>query len=165
MSPPNGNLWSISRKESLEFQQKHALRNRFLRTLLCSNDIFNRGYNRKTLFRKGTSIHDGACFIYKQLLHPIQCTACRKIQGSSRGKRPQQESSCIQSTSNPFQYPWDTYFFDSGIRQCSPCLYQFESWCILFSYHCKLSIWGKNFHLLNQSVQYLAIIEFLPDLA
>ena len=86
MCPPNGNFWSISRKESLEFQQKHALRNRFLRTLLCSNDIFNPGYNRKSLIRKRTPILDVACFNYKQLFHPIQCTACRKCQCSSRGK-------------------------------------------------------------------------------
>ena len=87
MSPPNLNFWSISREESQESQQKHALRNRFLRTLLCSNDIFNPGYNRKTLIRKRTSILDGACFNYEQLFHPIQCTACRKCQCSSRGKR------------------------------------------------------------------------------
>ena len=72
MSPPNGKFWSISRKESLEFQQKHAFRNSFLRTLLCSNDIFNPGYNRKTLIRKRTFILDGACFNYKQLFHPVQ---------------------------------------------------------------------------------------------
>ena len=78
MSPPNGNFWSISRKESQEFQQKRALRKRFLQTPLCSNVIFSPGYNRKTLIRKKTSILDGACFNYKQLFHPIKCTACRK---------------------------------------------------------------------------------------
>ena len=62
MSPPNLNFWSISRKESPESQQKHALRDRFLRKLLRSNVIFNPGYNRKTLIRKRTSILDGACF-------------------------------------------------------------------------------------------------------
>ena len=87
MSPPNLNFWSISRKESPESQQKHAFRNRFLRTLLCSNDTFNPGYNRKTLIRKRTSILDGVCFKYAQLFHPIQCTACKKCQVSSRGKR------------------------------------------------------------------------------
>ena len=49
MSPPNLNFWFISRKESPESHQKHALRNKFLRTLLCSNVIFHPGYNRKTL--------------------------------------------------------------------------------------------------------------------
>ena len=86
MSPPNLNFWSISRKERLESQQKHALRKRFLRTLLCLNVIFNPGYNRKTLIRNGTSILDRVCFNYEQLFHPIQCTACRKCQCSSRGK-------------------------------------------------------------------------------
>ena len=62
MSPSNGNFWSISRKQSLEFLQKHALRNRFLRRLLCPNDIFNPGYKRKTVIKKRTAIPDGACF-------------------------------------------------------------------------------------------------------
>ena len=52
MVPPNSNFSSISRKGNLESQQKHALRNRFLRTLLCSNDIFNPGYKRKTLLER-----------------------------------------------------------------------------------------------------------------
>ena len=63
MSPPNLNFWSISHKESLESQQEHALRNRFLRTLLCLNDIFNPGYSRKKLMRKRTSILDGVVLI------------------------------------------------------------------------------------------------------
>ena len=87
MSPPNLNFWSVSHKERLESQQIHALRNRFLRTLLCSNDISNPEYKRKTLIRKRTSLRDRVCFNYKQLFHPIQCTACRKCQCSSRGKR------------------------------------------------------------------------------
>ena len=87
MSPPNLNFWSNSRKESLQSQHKHALRNRFLRTLLCSNDIFNPRFKRKTLTRKRTSIADRVCFNYEQLFHPVQCTACRKCQCSSRGKR------------------------------------------------------------------------------
>ena len=87
MSPPNGNFWSISRKESPESQQKHAFRNKFLRTLLCLKDIFNPGYNQKTLIRKRTSILDGVGFNYKQLFHPIQCTACRKCQCSLTGRR------------------------------------------------------------------------------
>ena len=87
MCPPNLNFWSISCKEILESQQKHALRNRFLRTLLCSNDIFSPGYNRKTLIRKRTSILDRDWFNYEQLFHPVQCTACRNCQCSSRCKR------------------------------------------------------------------------------
>ena len=86
MSPANLNYWSISRKESPESQQKHALRIRFLRTLLCLNVIFNLGYNLKTVIRKRTSILGGACFIYEWLFHPKQCTACRKRPCSSRGK-------------------------------------------------------------------------------
>ena len=79
MSPPNSNFWSISRKKSLKSQPKHALRKKFLRTLLCPNDILNLGYSRKKLIRKRTYILDGVCFIYEQLFHPIQCTACGKL--------------------------------------------------------------------------------------
>ena len=84
MVPPDLNFWSTSRKESLKFQQKHALRNRFLLTLLCSNDILNPGYNLKMIMRKKTSILEGVCFNYEQLFHPVQCTACRICQCSSR---------------------------------------------------------------------------------
>ena len=86
MVPSNLYFWSISRREILEYQQKHALRNRFLRTLLCSDDIFIPGYNRKSLIRKRTSILDGVCFNYEQLFHPVQCTACRIYHRSSRDK-------------------------------------------------------------------------------
>ena len=86
MVPPNLNFWSISRKESLESQQKHAFRNRFLRTLLCSKDVFNPGYNRKKLMRKRTSFLDGVCVNYEQLLQPVQSTACRICQCSSKDK-------------------------------------------------------------------------------
>ena len=86
MVPPSINFGSISRKETLESQQKHASRNRFLPTLLCSNDIFNPGYNRKMLIRKRTSILDRVCFNYEQLFHPVQCTACRICQCSSRDR-------------------------------------------------------------------------------
>ena len=52
MTASNGNFWSISPRKSLEAQQKHALRNRFLQTLLCLNDIFNPGYNQKVFMRR-----------------------------------------------------------------------------------------------------------------
>ena len=86
MCPRNSKFWSISRKESLESQQKHALPNRFLRTQLFSNDIFNPGCNRKMLMRKRTSFLDGVCVDSEQLFHPVQCTACRIRQCSSRDK-------------------------------------------------------------------------------
>ena len=86
MVPPNLNFWSISRRESLESQHKHALRNRFLRTLLCSNDNFNPKYTRKKLMRKKTSIPHGICVNYEQFFHPVQCTGCKKCQCSSRDR-------------------------------------------------------------------------------
>ena len=104
MSPPNLNFRSISRKESLESQQKDALKNRFLRTLLFSNDIFNPGYNRKMLMRKRTSVLDGVCVNYEQLFHPVQCTACSICQCSSTDKLVLPEVTGILSFSDQFPY-------------------------------------------------------------
>ena len=104
MVPPNLRFWSISRRESLEFQQKHALRKKFLRTLLCSNDNFNPGYNRKMLIRKRTSILDGVCFNYEQLLHPVQCTARRICQCSSRDRLVLPEETGFLSISDQLHY-------------------------------------------------------------
>ena len=100
MVPPNLKFWSISREESLESQQKHALKKTFLRTLLFSNDFLNPGYNRKMLMRKRTSILDRVCFIYEQLFRPIQCTACRICQCSSRDKLGLPEVTGILSISD-----------------------------------------------------------------
>ena len=96
----NLNFWSISRKESLESQPKHALRNRFLRRFLCSNDILNPGYNRKMLMRKRTSILDAVYFDYEQLFHPVQCTAYRICQDSSKDKLVLSEVTGILSISD-----------------------------------------------------------------
>ena len=79
-------------------------RNRFLRTILGSNDIFNPGFNRKTLIRKRTSILDTVCFNYEPLFYPIHCTACRKCQCSSRGKLLLPEGTGILSISDQFHY-------------------------------------------------------------
>ena len=98
------NFWSISRKKSLESQQKHALRNRFLRTPLCSNDFFNPGCNRKMLMRKKTSTLDGVCFNYEQLFRPVQCTACRTCQSSSRDRLVLPEVTGILSISDELHY-------------------------------------------------------------
>ena len=105
MVPPNSNFWAISRKKSLKSQQKHALRNRFFRTLLCcSNDILNPGCNRKMLMRNRTSILARVCFNYEQLFHPIQCIACRLCQCSSRDKLVLPEVTGILSISDQLHY-------------------------------------------------------------
>ena len=158
MVPPNLNFWSISRKESLESQQKHALRNRCLRTLLCSNELLNPGYNRKTLKRKRTSILDGVCVNYEQLFHPVQCTACRICQCSSKDKLVLPEVTGVLSFSDKFHYLSGINCFGNGTRQYSTCLYQSGSSHILFSYHYILSFLGKIFLLWNQSFQCLAIV-------
>ena len=104
MVPPSLYFWSISRRESLESRQKYALRNRFLRTLLCSNDNFNPGYNRKMLIRKRTTILDRICFNYEQLFHPVQCTACRICQCSSRNRLVLPKVTGILTISGPVHY-------------------------------------------------------------
>ena len=160
MVPSNLNFWSISSKENLESQQKHALRNTFLRTLLCSDDIFNPGYNRKRLIRKRTSIPDGACFNYEQLFHSLQCTACRICQCSSTDKLVLPRMTGILSISDQLHYFWGINCFGNGKRQYSTCLYQSGSLHIYFSYIYILSIPGKIFLLRNQSFQCLAIVAF-----
>ena len=104
MVPPNLIFLSISRKESLESQQKHALRNRFLRTLLCSNDFFHPAYNRKMLMRKRTSLLDRVYFYYEQLFHPVQCTAYKICQCSSRDKLVLPEVTDILSISDQIHH-------------------------------------------------------------
>ena len=143
MVPPNLSFWSISREGSLESQQKNALRKRFLQPLLCSNNIFIPGYNRRMLMRKRTIILDGVCSNYVQLFHPVKCTACRIYRCSSRDKFVLPRATRILSISEYFHYPWGINCFANGTRQYSTCLYQSGSLHILFSYHYKLSILGK----------------------
>ena len=141
-------------------EQKHALRNRFLRKLLFSNDILNPGYNRKMLMRKGTSILDGVCVNYEQLFHPVQCTACRICQGSSKDKLVLPAVAGILSISDQLHYLCGLNCFGNGTRQYSTCLYQSGSSHILFSYHNILSILGKIFLLWKQFFQCLAVVAF-----
>ena len=161
MVPPNFILWYISHKESLESRQKHAPKIKFLRTLLCSNDILNLGYNRKMLMRKRTSILDGVCFNYEQMFHPVQCIAFRICQFTSKDELVLPEVPGILSNSDQLPYLWGINCFRNGTRQYSTCLYQSGSSHTLFSYHYKLSTLGKIFILWNKSSQLLAIIAFL----
>ena len=119
MVPPILNFWSISRKESLESLQKHELRNRFLRTLLCSKDIFNPRYNRKMLLRKRTSILDRVCFNHEHLFHPVQCTALRIRRCNSRDKLVLTEVTDILSISDQPHYLSGINCFCNGTRQYS----------------------------------------------
>ena len=118
---------------------------------LCSNDIFNPGYNRKMLIRKRTSIRDRVCFNYEQLFHPVQCTACRicqyssRDQCSSRDKLVLPEVTGLLSFSDQIHYLLDINSFGNGTRQNSTCLYQSGSVHVLFSHHYILSILGEIF--------------------
>ena len=60
MVQPKLNFRSISGEESLESQQKLALRDKFLPTKMSSNDKFNPKYDRKLLIGKRISILEGA---------------------------------------------------------------------------------------------------------
>ena len=160
MVPTNLNFWSISREKSLEYQQKHALRKKFVRTLLFSNGFFSPGYNRKMLMRKRTSFLDGVCVNYEQLFHPVQCTACRICHCSSRDKLVLPEVTGLLSYSDQPQYLWGINCFGNGTRQNSTCLHQSGSLRIPFSYHYILFTSDKMFLLWNQSFHCLAIPAF-----
>ena len=160
MFPPDLKFWSISSKESPESQQKHALRNRFLRTLLCSNVFFNLGYNQKMLMRKRTSILPRVCFVFEQLFHPVQGTAFRICQCSSKGKLVLPEVTRILLISDQLHHLSGLNSFGNGTRQYSICLYQSGSSHKIFSYQYILSILGKIFLLRDQSFQCLAIVAF-----
>ena len=76
-------FWSISGKESVAYQQKHAFRNRFSQALLSLVGNFDPRYNRIMLLRKKTSNLDKVCFNDEQLFHPVLSTACRICQNGS----------------------------------------------------------------------------------
>ena len=162
MVPPNINFWSISRKECLESQQKHAVRNRFFANTIGFKWHFQSRVQseNKMLRRKATSILDGVCVNYEQLFHPIQCTACRKCQGSSWAKFVLPEVTVFLSFSDQLHYLWVINCFGNDTRQYWTCLFQSGSLHILFSYHYILSILGEIFLLWNQSFQCLAIAAF-----
>ena len=75
MVPPTINFWSVSQKQSLASQQRHAVTNKLLRAKLCSIDTFDPAYNQKKLTRKRTSIIEEVFYNYEQLLQPVQSTA------------------------------------------------------------------------------------------
>ena len=160
MVPPNLKFWSISRKEILESQQKHAFKNWFLRTLMCSIDSFNPGYNQKMLMRKRTSILARDCFNYEQLVHLVQCTAGIICQCSSRDKLVLPEVSGILLISDQLHLLSGINCFCNDTRQKSTCLYKSGSSHKIFSYHYILSILGKIIRLWNQSFYRLAIVAF-----
>ena len=57
------------------------------------------------LMRERTSILDGVCFNYEQLLfHPSHCTACRICQCSSRDKNALPEVTGILSLPDQLHY-------------------------------------------------------------
>ena len=169
MVPPNLNSWSIPRKESLDPHQKHALRNRrFLRTLLYSDQKFNSGYNRKKPLRIKKYFLDKSCFVYEQLLRPVQRTACTICQCSSIdeivlsgttefllisgqfhslwgancfGKNPRQKWACLSILK--FIHTFLLPFCNANFRQKFLLWIQSGSCCILSNGQCKFS--GRSF--------------------
>ena len=131
--------------------RKYNTVSRLLRTVLCLNNIFNPGYNQKMLMRKRTFIVDRVWFIYEQFFHPVQQTACRICQCSSRDILALPEETGIVSTSEQFHYLLGIKCSGNGTRQYSICLYQPGCSHLLFSYHYILSVLGKIFLVWNQS--------------
>ena len=76
------------------------------------------------LMRKRTSILHGVCFNYELLFHPVQCTACRICQCSSRDELVLPEVTGILSISDQLHYLRGINCFGNGTRQYSTCLYQ-----------------------------------------
>ena len=124
MVPPNFNCRSISRKESLETLQKHALGKKLLRTLLCWNDTCNPGYTGKTLIRGRTSFLEKFCVLHEQLCHPIQGIVWKICPFSSKDKFVLPEVTVILSISCEFNYLEDWNCFSNKKRQYQAFLYQ-----------------------------------------
>ena len=164
MVPPNLKFCFISRNECPESQQKHELKNRFLRALLCSNDVLNPGYNRKSLIRKSTSILDSGCFSSEQLFLPVQWTACKRCQCRSIDKVALSRVIGILSTLDQLHCLWGTNCFGNGTRQYSNCLYQSRCLLIIFSYQPKLSISHITLLISDQSFQCLFFVAFHLEL-
>ena len=116
MVTPDIKFWSISSKEILEDQEKHELRNKFLRKCLGSNHIYNPGYNRKMLNKQRTSILDKACFNYEHLFHPVQCTACKISQLTSNDEQVLPRATGILSTSERLHYLWGIICLCNGTQ-------------------------------------------------
>ena len=104
MVPQDSYFRSVSRKESLESQQKDAQKNRLLRAVFCLNDNFNSEYNRKMPIRKRMSTLDQICFKYEQWFHPIQCTAGIICQYGATDKTVLARESGILAISDQFHY-------------------------------------------------------------
>ena len=105
MVPPKLNFCSISRKESQDSQQEYALRSNFFCEHYCVRMTFLFPATiGNLLMRKRTSIFDRVCFNYEQLIHPVQCTACKICQGSSRDNLASPEVTGILSFSDQLHH-------------------------------------------------------------
>ena len=158
MIPANLNFWSISRKESLESQENHAHRNKFLKALFCSNEIFIPGYNRKMLIRKRASTLDKSCFNKEQLFHPLQWTGCKKCQGSSIDRLVLPRVTGVLPTSDQPHYLWGISYFGNGRRQYSTCRNQSWSSHITFLLPFYVVHFRQEFFLGKQPSQCLVIV-------
>ena len=160
MLPPISNFWSISRKESFEFQQNHALKIKFLWTLINSDDNFYPGHNRKLLIKKRTSFLDRNCFNYEQFFHTLQCTACNICQCSSIDKLGLPRATGFLSISGQFHYLWGTKSFGNSEKQYWDCLCRSWNLHILFFYQFLLCKFGKKNCFRNHCFQCLVIVAF-----
>ena len=93
----------------------------FLRTLLCSNDVFNPRFNRKRLIRKRTSILDIDCFIPEQLFYLVQCTACKLCHCRRIDILVLPRATGILSTLDQPYCLWGSNCFGNGTRKNWDC--------------------------------------------
>ena len=147
MVSQNLNFWSISRKESLQTYQKYGLRNRILRALLCSNYIFNLKYNRESLIRRRAAILHKIGFNYKELIHPVQCTACKTCQTETLSLPT---ATGILPISGQFQYLWCTKCFrNTKVNNTKKINLFLHSFSLIFIYFGKvLLLWSQFFQCL-----------------
>ena len=103
MVPTNLNFWSISRKDSLESQQKHGLKNRFWRALLCSKTISIPDTIGKCSLERVHPFLTKVVLIMK-LFHPVQGTACKSCQSTSIDKVVLSRATGILTISDQLHY-------------------------------------------------------------
>ena len=72
--------------------------------IIVFKSLFQSRVQSEKAMGKSTSILDGVCVNYEQLLHPVQCTVSRKFQCSSKDKLILPELTGILSFLDQLQY-------------------------------------------------------------
>ena len=115
MVPPKVNFWSISRKESLEYQQQHALTNRFLQTLFemtisILGTIGKCSLGRDYPFLTKFLLFMNSCFIQYNAPLEKYVNVAQKINSLCQKR-------LVLSTWDHFHHLQGTIYFGNGKRQ------------------------------------------------